>query len=603
MSNVGQNMRTVGDTTAPTLRARQFIDGERYRELDRRQAYYENNQHNFKRFDFDGRIISTTGGISITQPLLSAERAAYYVPLRSRRPSSPYRLPRVIVSTFTGLVFGEGRFPMFRVEGDADAEDYTKALVKAMKLPTKMIRARNLGGAMGAVGVSWCFLNGKPRCKVHNVKNLFVHEWEDRDECLPLHVTEMYQFSNGEEWDTQKRRYVKNLYWYRRDWTPNVDIVFHPCKVEPGRDPRWIPDLAKSQDHRDNLIHFVWIQNKPSDDIDGIPDYEGLYENFDTLDLMLSVIVRGATLNLDPTLVLKMDQDYVNRMWVKKGSNEALVVGLDGDASYLELAGLSLKAGIELFNAKRRAVLEVARCVIPDPDQITANGTSSVAMKMLYAPSLGEADILREQYGEGMGRILDPMITVARVASRSTIIVYDNEGNASEATREVLLPPKTVNEPVLDDQGAPTGEQTSKQVDRDPGEGGEIEPSWGPYFAPTPNDQSVLATTLSTATGAQPFMSAQTATEVFMGAFNRSPQDEAKRVAGEAQVKQKQQAQMLAQNIGGQVGGPNQLPPGATPKPGMPKPGKPGGGAPKPPQKGAGGTGGESSEPNPNDEA
>src|ERR1700722_19048376 len=163
----GSSFGLSNQTTGP-FRARTFLDGERFRELDRRQAYFDCNQHSYKRFDFDGRLISTGGGISVTQPLLSAERAAFYVPLRSRRPSSPYRLPRVIVKSFTGMVFGEGRFPNFRVEGDEDAEDYVQALSKAMKLPTKMVRARDLGGAMGTVGLSWCFLNGRPRCRVHN---------------------------------------------------------------------------------------------------------------------------------------------------------------------------------------------------------------------------------------------------------------------------------------------------------------------------------------------------------------------------------------------------------------------------------------------------
>jgi hypothetical protein len=605
MSNVGTNMAAAGASSFGTnansggFRARNFLDGQRYRELDRKQSYYDCTHHDYKRFDFDGRVISTGGGISVTQPLLSAERISFYVPLRSRRPSSPYRLPRVIVKAFTGMVFGEGRFPNFKVSGDSNAEDYVQALVKAMKLPTKMIRARDLGGAMGTVGLSWCFLNGRPRCLVHNAKNLYVHEWEDREEHIPRHVTEMFQYSNGDEWDASKRRYVESLYWFRRDWTPDVDIVFQPVKVEPGKDPVWIPDLSKSEDHKDRLIHFAWIQNKPNEGIDGFPDYEGLYENFDTLDLLLSVIVRGATLNLDPTLMLKMEPDVVSRFGVKKGSDNALVVGENGGAEYLELEGLSLKAGIDLFNAKRRSVLEVARCVIPDPDEVTANGTSSVAMKMLYAPMLGESDIIREQYSEGMIRVLDPMITVARLASRSTIIVYDEDGSETEIQREVMLPPKTVDNPVMDEDGAPTGETNTMKEDRDPGEGGEIETEWGPYFSPTPADQQTLATTLSTATGGQTgFMSTQTATELMMQAFGRKAQDESQRVTQENNDKQDQQAEMFKQSMGGQVGGQNQLPPGAKgkPKPGMPKPAvKP----PKPPKmpKGAGGTGTESGGP------
>ena len=47
------------------------------------------------------------------------------------------------------------------------------------------------------------------------------------------------------------------------------------------------------------------------------------------LDTLVSVVMKGATLNLDPTLVLKMDPELVSRKGVLKGSEHALVVGDD----------------------------------------------------------------------------------------------------------------------------------------------------------------------------------------------------------------------------------------------------------------------------------
>jgi hypothetical protein len=188
------------------------------------------------------------------------------------------------------------------------------------------------------------------------------------------------------------------------------------------------------------------------------------------------------------------------------------------------------------------------------------------------------------------------------MAKSSTVIITDADGNQEEVQREVSLPPKQVDEDVLDEDGNPTGEKKHSQQDRDPGDGGELDAEYGPYFPPTPNDQSVLATTLSTANGGQPFMSTQTATELMMSAFGRSAQDEGQRVAQEQQAQDAKQSEMF-QPPGGQVGGPNQMPPGAGKKPPFPpkppKQPKP----PKPPQKGAGGTGTESSEPNSNDVA
>jgi hypothetical protein len=583
---------------ASSFRARTFLDAQRWADLDRRLSYFDCTQHNFKKYDWDGRILMPSGGnFNVTQPFLGGQQPSFYVPLRQRRPAAPYRLARVIVKAFTTMLFGEGRFPRFHVEGDSDTEDYAHALVKALKLPTKMIRARNYGGSTGAVGMSWGFLEGKPRCQPHNVRDLFVHEWEDREECIPRHVTELYR-SEVEEWDSSKRRYVTNVYLNRRDWTPNVDIVFMPAKLEPGKEAQWIPDLTKSSKHDDGEIHFTWIQNQPDDNPDSVPDYEGLFENFDSLDIILSVITRGATLNLDPTLVLKMDPDLINAMGVRKGSENALVVGEEGGAEYMELDGKSIDAGINLFNAKRKAILEVAQCVLPNPDEITANGTSSVAMKLLYQPMLGQLDVLREQYADGMSRMIMTMIAISRATGRSTVTVYNEQNEPSEVQREILLPQKVTEEDELDDDGTPTGEKKTIREDRNPGDGEDCEAQWGPYFPPTPNDQSVTATTLSLATGAQPFMSTQTATEIFMQVFNRRPQDELQRVQREKDANQAQQSQMFAAGApGGAVSSPGQLPPGAKPKGG-----KPLGGAPKPsvgPKKGAMGTGTESGPPSP----
>lgn len=515
---------------------RNILDSERFRELDRRQSYYDCTQHDFKRFDFDGRMVQSTGGISATQPLMSAEKAAWYVPLRARRPSTPYRLARVIVNAFTGLLFGENQFPKFLVAGDADSEDYIKALIQSSSLASKMIRARNIGGATGTSALSWCYLDGKPRVQVHNPKYLYVHEWEDREELIPSHVTECFIYPR-DEYDSQRKKLVRNYYWYRRDWTKDSDIVFVNKLVEPGKDPRWEPDVKKSVTHGDRLCHLNWIQNLPNDEIDGVADYDGLYESFDTIDLILSVITRGATLNLDPTLVLKLDPDLVQRMGVKKGSDNALVVGESGNAEYLELGGQSIEAGLKLFNEKRKAILEVAQCVIPDPDSVAAQGTSSVAMKMMYAPMIGKAMLHREQYGTAAARILSSLLTIAQHSSKNTVIVYDEDGNETEEEQEIVLPPRVTRIPKTDGDGLPTGEDDVKVEERDPGHGTDVDPQWGPWFPSTPQDQQLIATTLSTATNKATFMSPQMASEIMSAAFGRDASDEWVRLqkAGAAQ--------------------------------------------------------------------
>lgn len=568
------------------MTATSILAGDRYQEIDRKQSYYDCTQHDSKTWDFDGRPISPRS----QQPLLGAERS-FWVPLKMRRPSMTYRLGKIIVDSFTALIFGENRFPSIKVEGDEQTEDLLQTLVRIGKLPLKMIRARTLGGATGSVGVSWCFRKGRPSFEVHNAKALFVHKWKDRVDMIPEHVSEVYLFSKV-KWDG--RAFNRQWFWFRRDWTPEADIVFKDAPYEPGPDKEicWEVDIKKSNFHGDGVCHLEWIQNLPSDEMDGRSDYEGLFESFDALDLLHSVINRGATLNLDPTVKLKMDRDEIGMMGIAKGSDNALVVGKDGDADYLELGGQSIEAGIKLVENIRRTILETAQCVVPDPHEVAAQGTSSVAMKMMYAPMLAKADIIREQYGTALERMLNNMVSVLREKMGAEVKIQNESGEEEDAKFVLDLPDRIDQEPELDVVDlTETGEKVPVRTPRAPGPGGEITLAWPPYFQPTPSDQASIATSLQTMTGGKPVISQETASEHAARAYGVEPAQEWKRLQAEMKADQEKQSSMMDMGAaGGQVGGMNHLPPGAAPRGGPPHGPPPphGGPPPHPPNAGGG---------------
>lgn len=590
-----QSPANDGAPSGKVFTAHHFVDGNRFKLLNARESYYNCTQHDLKQIDFDGRAIGEGGvqkGIGYTQPLLSNEKFPYFVPLRARRPSAPYRLGRAMVNAFTNHVFGESRFPNFSVRGDEDSEDWVKTCSKVGNLPMKMIRARNIGGSMGTVGMSWAFVDGRPRYKVHNGKNLFVHAWEDREELIPSHVTECFQFSQ-EEFDPEQKKVIDVYYWQRRDWTDKMELVFKPAIVDPNNEPQWVIDLQKTVVHNDNDTHFVWIQNLPSEQVDGLPDYEGQFEALDELDLLISVIVKGAKLNLDPTLVLKEDRLFAAAMGgVKKGSEWALTVDKDGDAKYLELAGTSIESGIKLVNEVRRMILEVGECVIPDPDQIAAQGQSAAAQKMVFSRMLAKGGTLQEQYGEGLRRLNEPVLFISQQRIQVPVTIQDEDGNDTDeqADQEFDLPDRVDQDPELGDDGQPTGKQLPRSTPRHPGEGTDIEVEWPPRFPPTATDQQALVTSLSTAVAAKPVLSQQTATELVAEAFGREGTGEWQKVQTD-QKQQDQKEQQMQQGVGGQIDPMQHAGPpggaGGTPKPpGGGKPPKPGGGG------GAAGSGG-----------
>jgi hypothetical protein len=559
-SSFGLDLTTIG----PEFDANALFNAERVRELQYRDSFFTATNHDHKLFDMNGRMVRP--GKMSNQPLLSGAVPSVYVPLDQRRPSTPYRLARKIVTSFSGMVFGYGRFPQFRSD-DPATQDWAQALSDALGLEINMLRARNLGGRCGTVGISWALFDGEPRLKVHKGYHCHVLEWEDEDRRIPSHVVELYQSkataAKGKEvW-----------MWRRRDWTTVSDVVFKPAPVGKKTPDFWEIDQEASCQHDDKCCHFVWIENLPDDDedgsCDGAPDYAVAFEPLVSLDMLNSVNTQGGIKNLDPTLVLRMDEEDVGKAVVQKGSDNALRTGKDGDAKYLELSGSSISAGISLVDTNRSQILEVTECVAPDPNTIAAAGTSSVALKMVYAPMLVKCSILRYQYGQAIVRILTQLTDYCRKLMPDPnattpeeryvhVPMYDDDGNeVGEEPVEfaVNLPPKVESVPMIGANGQPNGEMTTKTVERTPGRG-RIWLEWGPYFTPTADDDQKEAQALSTAAGAQPVMSQQTAVELHANAHDRDGQEEWARIQREAAQKTAAQAQANAgmfPPIGGEV--------------------------------------------------
>ena len=560
----------------PQFPALEIVSSLRATELEFRARYYKCRQHDWKVFDWNGTMRRPER--FPTQPLIGNAMPDFYVPLNQRRPQTPYRLARTIVGAFTTLIFGHGRWPSI-LSDDPETQDFAEILVKEAKLKTKMIRARNLGGASGTVGLSWGFVDGKPRVRVHESRHLHVLEWADEDEFIPAHVVELYQYPK-DIWNAAKKKNERRFFWHRRDWTTNADISFIPCEVTSENPDYWQIDESKSEQHNDGFCHFVWVQNLPDDEvttIDGQPDYAELYEQLDAVDIINSVNTGGVVKNLDPTLKLKMHREDVAGAVIRKGSDNALTVGVDGDASYMELSGSAVSAGHEAIRIQREQALETCQCVVPDPNEVAGGATSSVALKIVYAPMLSKGDIMRDQYGEAIITILEGMINSARKRNVGQVVqepTLDSDGIEvmDEVTGQPVLtpveywldlPPRVEKQEVLDDAGNPTGEIETHYYPRKPGNG-RLKCEWPDYFKPTETDRSQQAGSLVTASGGKPIMSQQTAAEHLATSYQRDPTEEWSRIRTEAMQAAASQAEMFP-GPGGEVDSYDQLPDGAEP--------------------------------------
>ncbi len=552
---------------------------ERSKELEFRQRYFTGRQHNDRPYNARGQYRGTNVEAWSTQPLMSSSPPDFYVPLEARRPGSPKRIGRTMVRRFTAMLFSSHRFPQLRSH-DADTQDYAQEISRVACLQQRMTEVRNIAGCCGTGAVSWCFFDGKPIARTHLGRYVHVLEWQDFDSKDVAHAIELYIIPVMLPDENGVPKAVDH--WYRRDWTLDEDIVFqlHPV-LKDGEAYSWQRDENACHRHGDGFPHFEWMVNDADlepDCVDGQPDYAEQYEAMDSLDITFSVVISGTQKNLDPTLVVKGNKDGIDGLM--KGSDNAIFLGDEvtnpgGSAEYLEINGTSVTAGLALFKEQRAQILEDAQCVIADPNEIAAAGTSGAAIELLYLPMVSVSDDRRGTFGPGYVRLVDRMVQSARrlLNPESALPDYDvdPEGieDPSAVANDVEADPAIVGggvpsdanpglravpdlpadeaapeeepeveyflklEPRVVEKTLPDGRVEKTFVERTPGSG-TLSLEWGQYFPPTVADKTAAATGLGAANGAKPSLSQKTSVEAMAALYDLDPAEEWQRVQDEA---------------------------------------------------------------------
>lgn len=371
---------------------------ERQVDLNRYWAYYCTTQHETKTITWDGRKAMTqiekeTISRSTVMPPGFYDGGGQYdeLPLDMRIPTAPYHLVRVVVHRFTGLLFASKKHPTISVAGNPELQTWIETLIKTARLWIRFALARNFGGGMGSVAMSFRFRNGKPMIDVHDTR------W-----CTPTFV----DISTGEisaleirytfpQERRDERGVLKQVwFWYRRVIDAEKDIVFRPAEVGDGDEPTWIP--ATVSEHGFGECPAVWIRNTQTDEMDGDPDCMGEFAAQDAIDRLLSQADQGAVENADPTLGIDSDELKVEQ--IKKGSRNAIKTEKGAGIKYVEMTGSGIDSALKVADVHRRNFLEVVRCVLETEQSDGAMTATEVERR--YSPMHECGDLLREQYGE-----------------------------------------------------------------------------------------------------------------------------------------------------------------------------------------------------------
>lgn len=470
-----------------------FAETERFRQLDRKEAFYRALEYKHQKsdwFDMDADRMETISAEAVFGPgdMASGGNQPTSKKLaREKRPTAPTRRARTTTRRYTDLLFSERRLPRIMVTGDEDSAAFLEAVREKGKFWPTIRYARNLGGAMGAVVVTVHCRSGKWSYEVHNAKHC-TPIWEDKRSWTLAGLLIMYRTQREENaFDEDGKLTGTQMVDYvcRRIITKNDEIIYKEMPLKTVmEDPSasWVVEEGLAINHNLGRFPGVWIQNTAeTENEDGDSDCEGAYETIDTNDRLIAQMFYGTLANCDPTVVTKTDPHEVQQVsevaGLAKGSDHAIEVGKSGDAKYMEMMGTGVTTAISVSDLLRKQTDDITGAVIPDNDTM-ANAQSGKAMELRYAPMIARADDLRAQYGEAIVELMRITEDIARRFLLAVVALAPAaDGRPRIGKFRFDLPPRSY----LKD-----GKQVTEDYKLGPG--GYVTLEWGPYFAPTEDD-------------------------------------------------------------------------------------------------------------------
>lgn len=465
----------------------------RQQELNHFWSWYATCRYDARKVDWDGteRVDRVDAEAIATAGVLPGGfyDAAKSYPLKFRRPTAPYHLPRVIVNRFTGLLFSESQHPKLRCIGDPDLEDYATALADYARLWAAMIQVRTFGGGTGSFCVGFKFIDGAPQIEVHDPRWV-TPKFKNRETFELKSIEKRWMWPDYVP--DEKGEFEEVWYWTRRIIDEEVDVVWHRVQVNSsGEEPNWEehqPDLAVA--HGFGECPVVWGQNIPvSDHEDGEPDCLGVYDMVEEMDALISQATTATKRNLDPTTLIFTDMKL--RDVLSKGSDNAVKLEKGASVSYLEMTGSGQKEALDEALKLRGLVLEITQCVLDHEDDTSSGQETATRSRMRYASMTAKADQLREQYGQ---KCVLPVINKMIRAIRKLSIAKPGAAPDGGALRQtIILPPREI-----------TGEDGTKSYEprvlpEKEEQKGSMTLLWPPYFPPSLQDALAAANAVKSA--------------------------------------------------------------------------------------------------------
>jgi hypothetical protein len=471
----------------------------------RQEEYFESEQYENRPYNWDGSMVMP--GDDFGARIYPSERIA---PMDLRKPLATYPAARIIVERISALLLGEDRHPVIRCAGDPVSEEFCRGIAEASLLWPVAKTARNLGGTHGSVFLSYGWVNGKPVVEAHRKTECEVLEWADSAHTQPLHVVKAWCVPEN---TIREGKLACEPVWYAREWRGTKQIE---NAVIPGYQKLWRFDAqamngaglwALKNEIASEECGVVYVINSPMLGDKPRCDFENCQGLIDQYIMVMNSTTGGTVRNADPTLAVDIPPEANDGEEIRKGGHNVIF----GKASYVEISGTSVDAGLKNADRLRVNLFEAACVSMLDPDKLSGV-QSGEAMRRLMFPMTENCDGLRSQYGQfGIAKVIDGLLNSAiRIANENKPKQTSTSTNKTPSEGKVFdLPPRVIKE--MSD-----GKEVVKEViDRDdPGTGGHIYLEWPPYVKDTAHDELQRVQTIQAANGGFPIISPKRAIEL-----------------------------------------------------------------------------------------
>ena len=520
--------------------------------LVKRYCYFKGTQHDHHEANWDGQPRDSGASYmgerwfpgSTPGTPHGFTRMEAVTPYGMRRPDAPFPLGRQIVRRFTEMMYGEKRRPRLRVRADANTERSLHAVFAESDAWDALTEMRDFAGGCGCGVVSLSVINGEPCTKAHKPWEILPLKWCDSARRRLEWVIEQKLVDRTEI--IPGKGVVTTKYWETKEWTPTHVRTYKPVPEKHDREKPL--ELLDERKHGCDGVPMVWVRNTRATALAvGSHDYEGVEELLDKVDRMQSQTAKATIANVDPTLKLKRRRSPRRHNQIKLGAGNAIDLGPEDDAEYLELAGTSIEMGWRSIYNLRDEILQTVGCVLVDPTT-AGKGQSGEALEKLWRSMEARVDRLRTPNNSALQDLCTKWLGLMR---KWGIARKDLERKSPEQAAEdgceandggILLPPWVETEDDPESLEANEAKLHRHKV----GKGNHVECVWPPHHSPTAQQIGQLAQGLSVASGGQALVSRETASHHMAAAMGQEdPGSEFRRLQKEEEKRAEEQPSMF----------------------------------------------------------